>query len=97
MTLVDCTCKDLCSEAESLTEGELAVNKEKKLPVKSWLLELNNSKTFTLRNYFWLEVDWKSVWMLGGKCYWRTLAMEIKTVFRGRCQEESNLPSKCPI
>ena len=66
MTLVDCTCKDLCSEAESLTEGELAVNKEKKLPVKSWLLELNNSKTFTLRNYFWLEVDWKSVWMLGG-------------------------------
>ena len=66
VTLVDCTCKDLWSEAESLTEGELAVNKEKKLPVKSWLLELNNSKTFTLRNYFWLEVDWKSVWMLGG-------------------------------
>jgi len=27
------TCKALCSEAESLTEGELAVNKEKKLPV----------------------------------------------------------------
>ena len=29
---LSCTCKALCSEAESLTEGELAVNKEKKLP-----------------------------------------------------------------